>query len=126
MLLVVLCSFSVPFGKLFSKIFSSFLGLNASNIGSIGITAPTATLKFEGVAVGAAAVKEKSESSLFVKREIDDYRQDTYKFRIYARITRRAGNGEAWESLNNRASACCMSLSRALLALQILNLAEIT
>ncbi len=73
-----------------------------------------------------SAVKEKSELSLFVKREIDDYRQDTYEFRIYARINRRAGNSEAWESITNRACACRMSLSRARLALQILNLAEIT
>ena len=72
-----------------------------------------------------SAVKEKSELSLFVRREIDDYGQDTYEFRIYARITRRAGNSEAWESLANMASACCMSLSRARKTLQILNLAEI-
>ncbi len=64
-----------------------------------------------------AAVKEKSELSLFVRREIDDYGQYTYKFRIYARITRRAGNSEAWESITNRACACRMSLSRALLAI---------
>jgi hypothetical protein len=73
-----------------------------------------------------AAVKEKTELSLFVRREVDDYRLDLYKFRIYARITRRAGNGKAWESLINMASACCMTLSRARLALQILNLAEIS
>ena len=73
-----------------------------------------------------AAVKEKSESSLFVKREIDDYNgQDTYKFRIYVRINHRDSNSEAWESITNKASACCMSLSRARLTLQILNLAEI-
>ena len=57
-----------------------------------------------------AAVKEKSELSLFVRREVDDYGLDLYEFRIYARITRRPGNGEAWESLNNKACACCMSL----------------
>ena len=73
-----------------------------------------------------AAVKEKSELSLFVRREIDDYGQDTYEFWIYARITRHAGNSKAWESITNRACACRMSLSRARLALQILNLAEIT
>lgn len=74
-----------------------------------------------------AAVKEKSELSLFVKREIDDYGLDTCEFRIYARrITRRAGNGEAWESLNNMASACRMALSRARKTLRVMNLAEIT
>ncbi len=72
-----------------------------------------------------AAVKEKTELSLFVRREIDDYGLDPYEFRIYARITRRAGNGEAWESLNNMASACCMSLSRARRALHLLKLAKL-
>ncbi len=72
-----------------------------------------------------AAVKEKSELSLFVRREIDDYGLDPYEFRIYARITRRAGNGEAWESLTNMASACCMSLSRARRALHLLKLAKL-
>lgn len=72
-----------------------------------------------------AAVKEKSELSLFVRREIDDYGLDPYEFRIYARITRRAGNGEAWESLANMASACCMSLGRARRALHLLRLAKL-
>ena len=72
-----------------------------------------------------SAVKEKSKFCLFVKRKIDDYRLDPYEFRIYAWITRRTGNSEAWESLANMASACCMSLSRARKTLQILNLAEI-
>ena len=60
-----------------------------------------------------AAVKEKSELSLFVRREIDDYGLDPYEFRIYARIARRAGNGEAWESLNNKACAYCISLIKS-------------
>ena len=72
-----------------------------------------------------AAIKEKSEFSLFVRREIDDYGLDPYEFRIYARITRRAGNGEAWESLANMASACCMSLGRARKALHLLRLAKL-
>ncbi len=49
MLLVVLCSFSVPFGKLFSKIISNSFDSHTLNNGSLGITAPTATFKFEGV-----------------------------------------------------------------------------
>ena len=73
-----------------------------------------------------AAAKEKSDLSLFVRREIDDYGLDPYKFRIYAWITHRASNGEAWESITNMASACCISLGRVRPALQILNLAEIT
>ncbi len=71
------------------------------------------------------AVKEKSELALFVRRDIDDYGLDPYEFRIYARVTRRAGNGEAWESLANMASACCMSLSRARRALNLLRLAKL-
>ncbi|PSB28838.1 hypothetical protein [Chlorogloea sp. CCALA 695] len=73
-----------------------------------------------------AAVKEKTELNQSVKREIDDYELDPYQFRIYARITRRSGNSEAWESITNKACACRMSLSRTRLALQILNLVEIT
>ncbi len=47
MLLIVLCSFSVPFGKYFSKIVSSLRGLNVLDIGSTGIAA---TNKFVEVA----------------------------------------------------------------------------
>ena len=71
-----------------------------------------------------AAVKEKSEFCLFIKRGIG-YGQDTYEFRIYARITCRSGNSEMWQSLNNMASACRMGLSRARKTLRLLNLAEI-
>ena len=71
-----------------------------------------------------AAVKEKSQFCLFVKREIN-YGQETYEFRIYARVTRRADNSEMWQSLNNMASACRMGLSRARKTLRLLNLAEI-
>lgn len=51
MLLIVLCSFSVPFGKLFSKIISNSFGSKVSSNYSIGITAPTATLEEEEVAL---------------------------------------------------------------------------
>ena len=58
-----------------------------------------------------AAAKEKSKFCLFVRREIDDYGLDTCEFCIYARrITCRVGNGEAWESITNMASACCNEL----------------
>ncbi len=73
-----------------------------------------------------AAVEEKSKSCLFVKREIDDYGQEAHEFCIYPRITHRAGNGQAWESLGNIASACRMALSRARKTLRLPNLAEIT
>ncbi len=73
-----------------------------------------------------AAVKEKSKFCLFVRREVDDYGQEAYEFRTYARITRRSGNSEAWESITSWACACRMSFSRTRLALQIPNLVEIT
>jgi hypothetical protein len=73
-----------------------------------------------------AATKEKSEFSLFVRREIDDYGLDSYEFRLYARITHSSGNRKAWGSLTNMASAYRMALIRARKALQLLNLAEIT
>ena len=60
-----------------------------------------------------AAVKEKSKFCLFVKREIDDYGIDPDEFCIYARITHSAGNGQAWESMTNMASAYHMALSQA-------------
>jgi hypothetical protein len=73
-----------------------------------------------------AAVKEKTELSLFVRREIDNYGLDPYEIRLYTPITRRSSRGEAWENITSWACVCCMSLSRTRLALQILNLAEIT
>ncbi len=51
MLLVVLCSFSVPFGKSFSKIISNSFGSSVLNNDSLGVTASTATFKFEEVAL---------------------------------------------------------------------------
>jgi hypothetical protein len=116
----------VPFGKLFPKIISNSFGLKILSNGSIGITASTATLEKEELAVEAAVVKEKSKSCLFIKREIDDYELDPDEFCIYPRITRRAGNGQAWESITNVASAYRMTLSRVRKTLRLLNLAEIT
>jgi hypothetical protein len=49
--LIVLCNFIVPFGKLFSKITSNSFGSSVLNKDRIGITASTATLKFDEVAL---------------------------------------------------------------------------
>lgn len=68
-------------------------------------------------------VLDERELGLFVKSEIDDYGLDPYEFRIYARIVRRAGRGDAWESIPNMAKACMMSESRVRLALQLLEAA---
>ncbi len=51
MLLVVLCNFSVPFGKLFPKIISNYFGSKTLDNDSIRITAPMATPKKEEVAL---------------------------------------------------------------------------
>jgi hypothetical protein len=68
-------------------------------------------------------VKDELELCLFVKSEIDDYGLDPYEFRLYARIARRAGRGEAWESIPNMARACRISISRARKALELLEIA---
>jgi len=68
-------------------------------------------------------VKDELELCLFVKSEIDDYGLDPYEFRLYARIARRAGRAEAWESIPNMARACQMSLGRARKALKLLETA---
>jgi DNA-binding transcriptional ArsR family regulator len=70
-----------------------------------------------------SAIKNELELCLFVKSEIDDYGLDPYEFRLYARIARRAGRGEAWESIPNMACACQMSISRARKALRLLEAA---
>lgn len=61
--------------------------------------------------------------SLFVSSSIDDYGLDPYEFRLFARITRRAGRGQAWESIAKMARACRMSESRARAALKLLKAA---
>ncbi len=126
MLLVVLCNFSVPFGKLFPKIISNSFGSKTLDNGSIGITAPYGYPQRNRGSSMTVAVKENSKFCLFVRREIDNYRLDPDKFRIHPQITRRAGNGEAWESTTNMASAFPMALSRARKTLRLPNLAEIT
>lgn len=68
-------------------------------------------------------VLDEQELGLFVKSEMDDYGLDPFEFRIYARIVRRAGRKEAWESVPNMAKACMMSESRVRLALQLLEAA---
>jgi DNA-binding transcriptional ArsR family regulator len=68
-------------------------------------------------------VLDEQELGLFVKSEMDDYGLDPFEFRIYARIVRRAGRKEAWESVPNMAKACMISESRVRLALQLLEAA---
>lgn len=68
-------------------------------------------------------VLDEQELGLFVKSEMDDYGLDPFEFRIYARIVRRAGRSDAWESVPNMAKACMMTESRVRLALQLLEAA---
>lgn len=70
-------------------------------------------------------VKDEQELGLFVKSDFDDYGLDPYEFRIYARIVRRAGRSDAWESIPNMAKACMMSESRARRAIQVLEAARL-
>ncbi len=52
---------------------------------------------------------------------LDDYGLDPYEFRVYARLTRRAGNhGQCWESISNIAKACKMSDRKAQYCLRLL------
>lgn len=69
------------------------------------------------------SVTDERDIGLFVPSEIDDYGLDPYEFRIYARLVRRAGRGDAWESIPKMARACRMSESRARAALQLLEAA---
>ncbi len=73
-----------------------------------------------------ATVKENPQISLCVKQKIDDYRLDMHEFCLYSRISRRAGNGEAWQSIANMARDSYVGLSRARKPMRLLNLAEIT
>ena len=73
--------------------------------------------------MSANKVTDVQDLVLFVKSDIDDYGLDPYEFRIYARIIRRAGRVEAWESIPSMARACRMSESRARAALQLLEAA---
>lgn len=71
------------------------------------------------------AVKDEQALGLFVKSDFDDYGLNPYEFRIYARIVRRAGRSDAWESIPNMAKACMMSESRARRAIQVLEAARL-
>lgn len=71
------------------------------------------------------SVTDERDIGLFVPSEIDDYGLDPYEFRIYARLVRRAGRGDAWESIPKMAGACRMSESRARAALQLLEAARL-
>lgn len=57
---------------------------------------------------------------IFVHKELDDFGLDPYSFRIYSRIVRRAGKGEAFESNKHMAEGCRMSLAQTKRSLKTL------
>ncbi len=57
---------------------------------------------------------------IFVHKDLDDYGLDPYAFRVYGRIVRRAGNGEAFESNKNMALGCRMSEAQVKRSLKVL------
>lgn len=73
----------------------------------------------------SSTLKNKQNLELFVPSEIDDYPLDPYEFRVYARLGRRAGRSDAWESIPKMARACRMSESRTRAALRLLEAAKI-
>lgn len=64
---------------------------------------------------GIRTINRLTDTFIRVPREADDANIDTYAFRVYCRLIRRAGSGgegTAWESVPNMASACSMSVSK--------------
>lgn len=57
--------------------------------------------------------QNKNDNGAFMPSTLDDYLLDPYEFRIYMRITRRAGVNGCYESVNNMAKACRVSLAKA-------------
>jgi predicted RNA-binding Zn-ribbon protein involved in translation (DUF1610 family) len=51
----------------------------------------------------------RKDLPVFIHSELDDYGLDPYEFRVYSRLARRAGQGEAMESALNIAKTCGIS-----------------
>lgn len=58
---------------------------------------------------GCHTVKDKADYGAFIPSALDDYGLDVYEFRVYCRITRRAGSGKCFESHVKIAKFCKMS-----------------
>jgi hypothetical protein len=58
------------------------------------------------------------ECTAFIPSVLDDFGLDPYTFRIYCRICRRAGNGEAYEAIPNMARECLMSVRQVQVCLK--------
>ncbi|HAJ62082.1 MAG TPA: hypothetical protein DCP31_24930 [Cyanobacteria bacterium UBA8543] len=68
----------------------------------------------------SAKIIDDRNLPIFIDSKLDDYGLDPYEFRLYVRIARRASLGEAWESEENMAIACQMSVAEVKSSLQTL------
>jgi len=64
--------------------------------------------------------QQRSDLGAFIPSFLDDYPLDPYEFRLYARISRRAGSGKCFESLYQMAEKCGMSIKKARVAFTFL------
>lgn len=65
----------------------------------------------------------RGDLPVFIHSKLDDYGLSPVEFRVYGRLARRAGSGEARESVRNMAAGCKMSERSVQLALKLLELA---
>jgi hypothetical protein len=68
----------------------------------------------------------RDDMPVFIHSELDDYGLSPIEFRIYGRLARRAGKGEAKESVPKMAEGCKVSERSVQLALRLLELAGLT
>lgn len=67
-----------------------------------------------------ALLEDGRNLPIFIHSKLDDLGLDPYEFRIYARIARRAGKGDAFESVKNMAQGCRMSEGKVKASLRTL------
>lgn len=65
-------------------------------------------------------IRDYSDFGAIIPSFLDDYPLDPFEFRLFARIQRRAGKKDCFESLPNMAKGCHMSLSKARIAFRVL------
>jgi DNA-binding transcriptional ArsR family regulator len=62
----------------------------------------------------------RKDLPIFIHSELDEYGLDPFEFRIYSRLSRRAGNGDTMESVPRMAQATRMSERKVRYALKLL------
>lgn len=70
--------------------------------------------------MNSAQIIDDRDLPIFIDSKLDDYGLDPYEFRLYVRIARTASLGKAWESEENMAIACQMSIAKVKMSLQTL------